>query len=106
MQASLTLPNELPLRRDCFDGFAFRDRVTNLTFQCREARQDSPNANPAPSPAVTDSLNVYRFAKTFEKHCLRSKYLRHASPRKAVEQDGEKNGRGRQEQCGRRAVSK
>ena len=74
-----TQPDESLLRRDYYDSFAFRDRVTNNTFQCREARQ-------SPSPAITflpdeteytmtDSLKVYRFAKSFEKRCLRSKYL-------------------------------
>jgi hypothetical protein len=72
--ATRTQPDEGFLRRDCYDAFAFRDRVTNHTFQCREARQ-SPNPCNENSPQVTDSLNVYRFAKSFEKRCLRSKYL-------------------------------
>lgn len=39
-----TQPDEESLlRRDCYDTFAFRDRVTNHTFQCREAFQ-SPTA--------------------------------------------------------------
>jgi hypothetical protein len=76
-----TQPDESLLRRDCYDTFAFRDRVTNHTFQCREARQSPINTTvPTFLPdeteyAVTDSLKVYRFAKSFEKRCLRSKYL-------------------------------